>query len=74
MQRLLSEALGKEDEPTLLRAQSDTEAYYGRLSRARSFSRRAVDSAFRVGSPETKAREQAHHPALCHPCHPGPNL
>jgi len=32
----------------LLSAQSDTEAYYGRLVRARDFSRRAVDSAVRA--------------------------
>ena len=32
-------------EDPLLSAQSDTEAYYGRLARARDFTRRAVDSA-----------------------------
>ena len=58
MQRLLTEALSTEDEPTLLRMQSDTEAHYGRLSQARSFSRRAVESALRV-SPDAKAMEQA---------------
>jgi len=42
---------GAEDQ--LLSAQSDTEAYYGRLVRARDFSRRAVDSAVRADSKET---------------------
>lgn len=40
------------DEDALLSAQSDTEAYYGRLSKAREFSREAVDSAIRAGSKE----------------------
>jgi serine/threonine protein kinase/tetratricopeptide (TPR) repeat protein len=43
------------DEDPLLSAQSDTEAYYGRLSKARDFSRRAVDSAIRADSKETAA-------------------
>ena len=42
-------------EDALLSAQSDTEAYYGRLTRARDFSRRAVDSAIRADSKETAA-------------------
>jgi tetratricopeptide (TPR) repeat protein/predicted Ser/Thr protein kinase len=42
---------GEEDE--LLSSQSDTEAYYGRLSKARDFSRRAVESA--VGSESGEA-------------------
>jgi hypothetical protein len=42
---------GEEDE--LLSAQSDTEAYYGRLSKARDFSRRAVESAVGSESGET---------------------
>jgi len=42
-------------EDPLLSAQSDTEAYYGRLTRARDFSRRAVDSAVRADSKETAA-------------------
>jgi eukaryotic-like serine/threonine-protein kinase len=44
---------GSED--FLLSMQSDTEAYYGRLSKARDFSRRATDSAVRAGSKETAA-------------------
>ncbi|MGB8721323.1 MAG: serine/threonine-protein kinase [Terriglobales bacterium] len=47
------------DEDLLLSAQSDTEAYYGRLSKARDFSRRAVDSAVRAESKETAALWQA---------------
>jgi hypothetical protein len=43
------------DEDLLLSAQSDTEAYYGRLGKARDFSRRAVDSAIRADSKETAA-------------------
>jgi tetratricopeptide (TPR) repeat protein len=46
-------------EDVLLSAQSDTEAYYGRLSEAREFSRRAVDSAVRADSKETAALWQA---------------
>jgi eukaryotic-like serine/threonine-protein kinase len=39
--------------------QSDTEAYYGRISKARDFSRRAVDSAVRADSKETAALWEA---------------
>ncbi|MGA7048153.1 MAG: hypothetical protein WBY98_17955, partial [Candidatus Sulfotelmatobacter sp.] len=35
--------------------QSDTEAYYGRMGKARDFSRRSVDSAVRADSKETAA-------------------
>jgi eukaryotic-like serine/threonine-protein kinase len=42
-------------EDPLLSAQSDTEAYFGRLHKARDFSRRAVDSALRAESKETAA-------------------
>jgi eukaryotic-like serine/threonine-protein kinase len=42
-------------EDPLLSAQSDTEAYYGRLTKARDFSRRALDSAIRADSKETAA-------------------
>ena len=47
------------DEDPLLDAQSDTEGYYGRLSSARDFARRAVDSAVRADSKETAALWQA---------------
>jgi len=56
MQQQLTWAAGRPgDEDVLLSAQSDTDAYYGRLSKAREFSRRAVDSAVRAGSKETAA-------------------
>ena len=42
-------------EDFLLSMQSDTEAYYGRLGKARDFSRKAVDSAVRANSKETAA-------------------
>jgi serine/threonine protein kinase/tetratricopeptide (TPR) repeat protein len=42
-------------EDPLLSAQSDTEGYYGRLTKARDYSRRAVDSALRADSKETAA-------------------
>jgi tetratricopeptide (TPR) repeat protein/tRNA A-37 threonylcarbamoyl transferase component Bud32 len=47
------------DEDPLLSAQSDTEAYYGRMDRARDFSRRAVESALRADSKEAAALWQA---------------
>ena len=43
------------DEDLLLSMQSDTEAFYGRLRKARDFSRRATDSAVRADSKETAA-------------------
>jgi tetratricopeptide (TPR) repeat protein len=43
------------DEDVLLSVQSDTDAYYGRASKARDFSRRAVDSAVRADSNESAA-------------------
>jgi tetratricopeptide (TPR) repeat protein len=56
MEQQLAWGAGKAgDEDALLSAQSDTEAYHGRLTRARDFSRRAVDSAIRVDSKETAA-------------------
>ena len=42
-------------EDTFLSAQADTEAFHGRLSKARSLATRAVDSAKRAGAPETAA-------------------
>jgi len=56
MEQQLAWAAGKPgDEDVLLSEQSDTEAYYGRLTKARDFSRRAVDSAVRADSKETAA-------------------
>jgi len=43
------------DEDELLSEQSDTEAYYGRMSKARDYTRQAVDSAVRADSKETAA-------------------
>jgi len=56
MQQQLAWAAGKPgSEDLLLSFQSDTEAYYGRLAKARDLSRRAVDSAVRDDSKETAA-------------------
>jgi tetratricopeptide (TPR) repeat protein len=56
MEQQLAWVAGKPgDEDLLLAAQSDTEAYYGRLAKARDFSRRARDSAVRADSRETAA-------------------
>jgi hypothetical protein len=56
MEQQVAWASGKPgDEDLLLSAQSDTEAYYGRMRKARDFSRRAVDSAVRADSKETAA-------------------
>ena len=56
MEQQLAWAVGKPgDEDVLLSTQSDTEAFYGRISKARDFSRRAVDSAVRADSKETAA-------------------
>jgi tetratricopeptide (TPR) repeat protein/predicted Ser/Thr protein kinase len=43
------------DEDVLLSAHSDTEAYFGRLTKARDYTRRAADSAMRADSKETAA-------------------
>jgi hypothetical protein len=56
MERQVTWAAGKPgDEDLLLSFQSDTEAYYGRLAKARDFSRRAVDAAVRDQSKESAA-------------------
>jgi hypothetical protein len=60
MERQVAWAAGKPgSEDLLLSFQSDTEAYYGRLVKARDFSRRAVDSAVRDDSKEPAALWQA---------------
>jgi tetratricopeptide (TPR) repeat protein len=60
MERQVTWAAGKPGtEDILLSFQSDTEAYYGHLSRARDFSRRAVDAAVRADSKESAAIWQA---------------
>lgn len=55
IERLLTDAVGKENQQDLLSTHSDTEAYYGRLTKARYFSRRAVESELRAGSKEAAA-------------------
>jgi eukaryotic-like serine/threonine-protein kinase len=56
MQQQVAWASGKPgDEDALLSMQSETEAYFGRLDKARDFTRRAVNSAVRAGSKETAA-------------------
>jgi len=56
MDQQVAWAAGKPgDEDPLLSAQSDTDAFYGRLTRARDLSRRARDSAVRSDSKETAA-------------------
>src|SRR2546430_4464339 len=56
MERQVGWAAGKPGiEDLLLSWQSDTEAYYGQLGKARVFSRRAVDAAIRADSKETAA-------------------
>ena len=56
MERQVAWAAGKPGtEDFLLSFQSDTEAYYGHLAKARDFSRRAVDAAVRADSKEAAA-------------------
>jgi tetratricopeptide (TPR) repeat protein len=56
MQQQLAWAAGRpQDGSWLLSAQSDTEAYGGRLAKARELSQSAVDSAMRAGAKETAA-------------------
>lgn len=56
MEQQLAWAAGRVgDEDAMLSAQADTEAYYGRLVRARDYSRRALESAVRSDSKETAA-------------------
>ena len=59
MEEQVTWAAGKPgDEDLLLSLQSDTEACYGRMSKAREFSRRAVEAAARADSKETAAAWQ----------------
>jgi len=56
MRQQVSWAAGKRgEEDLLLSTESDTEAYYGRLDKARDFSRQAVESAVRADSKEIAA-------------------
>src|ERR1700757_506796 len=59
MNRQVEWGTGKpRSEDVLLSAQSDTEAYYGRMRKGRDFTRRAVESARRAGAIETAATWQ----------------
>jgi hypothetical protein len=61
MQQQLTWGAGSPGEENwLLSVQSHTEAYYGRLSKAREFTRRAVESARRADSREVAALWQAY--------------
>ena len=56
MERQVAWASGKPGiEDALLSFQSDTEAYYGRLTQSRDYSRRAVDAAVRSDAKESAA-------------------
>jgi predicted Zn-dependent protease len=60
MERQVAWGTGKpSDEDPLLSAQSDTEAFRGRLLQAREYSRRAIGSALRGAAKETAAQWQA---------------
>ena len=56
MEQQVAWAAGKPgDEDPLLAAHSDTQAFYGRIAKARDFTRRAVDSGLRADSKESAA-------------------
>jgi eukaryotic-like serine/threonine-protein kinase len=60
MEQQVSWAAGRPgEEDAMLSTQSDTDAYFGRLQRARDYSRRAVDAAVRADSKETAGLWQA---------------
>src|SRR5713101_8877321 len=59
MEQQVAWAAGKPgDEDPMLAVHSDTQAFYGRMARARDFTRRAVDSALRADSKESAASWQ----------------
>jgi len=56
MEQQVAWAAGKPgDEDPMLAAHADTQAYYGRMAKARDFTRRAVDSGLRADSKESAA-------------------
>jgi len=59
MQRRAAAAAGQPAEDQLLAQQADTEAYHGRLAKAREVTRRTVDSALRDGRLEAAATFRA---------------
>jgi tetratricopeptide (TPR) repeat protein len=62
MQRQVNWATGRpgEEEAMFLSNQADTDAFHGRLRKAREYSRRAVDSELRADSKEGAAAHQAY--------------
>jgi DNA-binding winged helix-turn-helix (wHTH) protein/Flp pilus assembly protein TadD len=59
MARVASSAMGKRgQEDAMLGAQADTEAWYGRMTAARAFTRKAMDSALTYDAKETAAGYQ----------------
>jgi DNA-binding winged helix-turn-helix (wHTH) protein/tetratricopeptide (TPR) repeat protein len=62
MRRQLAWAAGRpgEEEAIFLSDQADTEAFHGRLRKAREYSRRAVDSELRADSKEGASAHQAY--------------
>jgi DNA-binding winged helix-turn-helix (wHTH) protein/Flp pilus assembly protein TadD len=62
MQKQLAWAAGRpgEEEAIFLAYQADTEAFHGRLHKAREYSRRAVDSELRADSKEGASSHQAY--------------
>jgi len=57
MERDVAWAAGRPgEEDQMLNTQTDTQAYYGRMEKARDLSRRAVDSAVRADAKETGAQ------------------
>jgi len=59
MERRVAAAAGQPGEDHLLAQQADTEAYHGRLARARELTRRTMDSALRDGRGEAAATFRA---------------
>jgi eukaryotic-like serine/threonine-protein kinase len=60
MERIASTAMGKPGaEDQLLAAQSDTQAWYGKMKNARELTRRAMDSAEHIDAKEKAASYQA---------------
>ena len=59
MERRVAAAAGQPAEDHLLAQQADTEAYHGRLAKARELTRRTVESALRDGRPEAAATFRA---------------
>jgi serine/threonine protein kinase/tetratricopeptide (TPR) repeat protein len=59
MERRVAAVAGQPAEDHLLAQQADTEAYHGRLAKARELTRRTVDSALRDGRPEAAATLRA---------------